>query len=119
VTIPCNGCVSLHDPGPAPQQRAGTCTLQDYHRFHLPVSGTIRCIRHVRGKLYTVNPIAVASTYANVFTQVLIDILPMLPSMQPACGSLWQCLGARQAAMKHKVDAFVCDICPCRTSGRW
>jgi phosphatidylserine decarboxylase len=51
---------------------------QDYHRFHLPVSGTIRCIRHVRGKLYTVNPIAVASTYANVFTQnkravVIID----------------------------------------------
>jgi phosphatidylserine decarboxylase len=44
--------------------------MQDYHRFHLPVSGTIRCIRHVRGKLYTVNPIAVASTYANVFTQV-------------------------------------------------
>lgn len=44
--------------------------LQDYHRFHLPVGGTIRSIRHVRGKLYTVNPIAVASTYANVFTQV-------------------------------------------------
>lgn len=42
---------------------------QDYHRFHFPVSGTIRSIRHVRGKLYTVNPIAVASTYANVFTQ--------------------------------------------------
>ena len=51
-----------------------TCIVQDYHRFHLPVSGTIRCIRHVRGKLYTVNPIAVASTYANVFTQVLIDL---------------------------------------------
>jgi len=42
---------------------------QDYHRFHLPVGGTIRSIRHVRGKLLTVNPIAVASTYANVFTQ--------------------------------------------------
>ena len=44
--------------------------LQDYHRFHLPVSGTLRSIRQVNGKLYTVNPIAVASTYANVFTQV-------------------------------------------------
>lgn len=42
---------------------------QDYHRFHLPVGGTLRSIRHVRGKLLTVNPIAVASTYANVFTQ--------------------------------------------------
>ena len=71
VISPWNGCVSLHDVGPAPQQCADTCTLQDYHRFHLPVSGTIRCIRHVRGKLYTVNPIAVAGTYANVFTQVL------------------------------------------------
>lgn len=48
--------------------------VQDYHRFHFPVSGTIRSIRHVRGKLYTVNPIAVASTYANVFTQVQLSI---------------------------------------------
>jgi phosphatidylserine decarboxylase len=50
--------------------QAWCAASQDYHRFHLPVSGTIRCIRHVRGKLYTVNPIAVASTYANVYTQV-------------------------------------------------
>ena len=43
--------------------------VQDYHRFHVPVAGRVRSIRQVRGKLYTVNPIAVASTYANVFTQ--------------------------------------------------
>ena len=86
----------LHDPGSSwvcsSAAVSGTCTLQDYHRFHLPVSGTIRCIRHVRGKLYTVNPIAVASTYANVFTQVLIVSTScsnnhiVIPShMQPAC----------------------------------
>lgn len=45
-------------------------------RFHLPVGGTIRSIRHVAGKLYTVNPIAVASTYANVFTQACCHTAP-------------------------------------------
>lgn len=51
---------------------------QDYHRFHFPVSGTLKSVTDVRGKLYTVNPIAVNSTFANVFTQnkravVIID----------------------------------------------
>ncbi|KAI5661452.1 hypothetical protein M9H77_20775 [Catharanthus roseus] len=43
--------------------------LQDYHRFHLPVSGTIEKFVHIPGCLYTVNPIAVNSKYCNVFTE--------------------------------------------------
>ncbi|XP_057550211.1 phosphatidylserine decarboxylase proenzyme 2-like isoform X2 [Amaranthus tricolor] len=41
---------------------------QDYHRFHLPVSGTIERFVHIPGCLYTVNPIAVNSN-CNVFTE--------------------------------------------------
>ena len=43
--------------------------MQDYHRFHFPISGTLASITDVRGKLYTVNPIAVSSSFANVFTE--------------------------------------------------
>ncbi|KAF8520291.1 phosphatidylserine decarboxylase-domain-containing protein [Gautieria morchelliformis] len=32
---------------------------QDYHRFHSPVSATIRSITHIPGEYYTVNPLAV------------------------------------------------------------
>lgn len=42
---------------------------QDYHRFHLPVSGVIEKFIDVPGCLYTVNPIAVNSKYCNVFTE--------------------------------------------------
>ncbi|KAK4837897.1 hypothetical protein QYF36_009347 [Acer negundo] len=42
---------------------------QDYHRFHLPVSGTIENFVYIPGSLYTVNPIAVNSKYCNVFTE--------------------------------------------------
>ncbi|PWA86021.1 phosphatidylserine decarboxylase 2 [Artemisia annua] len=42
---------------------------QDYHRFHLPVSGKIEQIVDIPGSLYTVNPIAVNSKYCNVFTE--------------------------------------------------
>ncbi|XP_021742063.1 phosphatidylserine decarboxylase proenzyme 2-like isoform X2 [Chenopodium quinoa] len=41
---------------------------QDYHRFHLPVSGTIERFVHIPGCLYTVNPIAVNSL-CDVFTE--------------------------------------------------
>lgn len=34
---------------------------QDYHRFHSPVSGVIRSIKHVDGEYYTVNPMAIRS----------------------------------------------------------
>lgn len=42
---------------------------QDYHRFHLPVSGSIERFVKIPGCLYTVNPIAVNSKYCNVFTE--------------------------------------------------
>ncbi|CAN1141757.1 Phosphatidylserine decarboxylase proenzyme 2 [Linum perenne] len=42
---------------------------QDYHRFHVPVSGTIDKFLDIPGCLYTVNPIAVNSKYCNVFTE--------------------------------------------------
>ncbi|PIN09573.1 Phosphatidylserine decarboxylase [Handroanthus impetiginosus] len=42
---------------------------QDYHRFHIPVSGTIEKFVDIPGCLYTVNPIAVNSKYCNVFTE--------------------------------------------------
>ncbi|KAK8636596.1 hypothetical protein V6N13_124340 [Hibiscus sabdariffa] len=42
---------------------------QDYHRFHLPVSGAIEKFVNIPGCLYTVNPIAVNSKYCNVFTE--------------------------------------------------
>ncbi|KAF2320081.1 hypothetical protein GH714_023120 [Hevea brasiliensis] len=43
--------------------------IKDYHRFHVPVSGTIEKLVNVPGNLYTVNPIAVNSKYCNVFTE--------------------------------------------------
>lgn len=42
---------------------------QDYHRFHVPVSGTVEKFVEIPGFLYTVNPIAVNSKYCNVFTE--------------------------------------------------
>ncbi|KAK4476877.1 hypothetical protein RD792_016041 [Penstemon davidsonii] len=42
---------------------------QDYHRFHVPVSGIIEKFVEIPGCLYTVNPIAVNSKYCNVFTE--------------------------------------------------
>jgi len=42
---------------------------QDYHRFHVPVSGTVESFVDIPGYLFTVNPIAVNSKYCNVFTE--------------------------------------------------
>ncbi|XP_030550300.1 phosphatidylserine decarboxylase proenzyme 2-like isoform X2 [Rhodamnia argentea] len=42
---------------------------QDYHRFHLPVTGIIEQFVNIPGCLFTVNPIAVNSKYCNVFTE--------------------------------------------------
>lgn len=41
---------------------------QDYHRFHSPVTGRIVSISNIPGHLLTVNPIAINSSYADVFT---------------------------------------------------
>ncbi|GLJ07605.1 hypothetical protein SUGI_0070660 [Cryptomeria japonica] len=42
---------------------------QDYHRFHMPISGVVGRFNEIPGQLYTVNPIAVNSKYCNVFTE--------------------------------------------------
>ncbi|XP_024521202.1 phosphatidylserine decarboxylase proenzyme 2 [Selaginella moellendorffii] len=41
---------------------------QDYHRFHVPISGVLGPLIDIPGHLLTVNPIAVNSPYCNVFT---------------------------------------------------
>lgn len=42
---------------------------QDYHRYHMPVSGTIRSIQEVPGQYYTVNPIAVNAEQFSVLSE--------------------------------------------------
>lgn len=43
--------------------------LQDYHRYHFLARATLVSITNVPGRLYTVNPIAINSTFANVLTE--------------------------------------------------
>ena len=43
--------------------------VQDYHRFHFLTKASLVSITNVPGRLYTVNPIAVNSPFANVLTQ--------------------------------------------------
>lgn len=43
--------------------------MQDYHRFHFLTGATLSSITNVPGRLYTVNPIAINSPFANVLTQ--------------------------------------------------
>lgn len=45
------------------------CTPPARRRFHLPVGGTVLAIVDIPGELLTVNPIAVNSTFADVFTR--------------------------------------------------
>ncbi|KAH7296278.1 hypothetical protein KP509_26G017000 [Ceratopteris richardii] len=63
----------LGDEALADQFEGGSLAIfrlapQDYHRFHIPVSGIIGENIMIPGHLYTVNPIAVNSKYCNVFT---------------------------------------------------
>lgn len=41
---------------------------QDYHRWHMPVSGVLASKTPIAGALYTVNPIAINKN-VNVYTQ--------------------------------------------------
>jgi phosphatidylserine decarboxylase len=36
---------------------------QDYHRFHVPVDGVLGEPKLIEGQYYTVNPMAIRSTY--------------------------------------------------------
>ena len=49
---------------------------QDYHRFHFPVSGTVKSITEIEGTLYTVNPIAVRQP-VNVYTENIRHIMEL------------------------------------------
>ncbi|GLJ31936.1 hypothetical protein SUGI_0642840 [Cryptomeria japonica] len=42
---------------------------QDYHHFHMPISGVVGRFNEILGQLYTVNPIAVNNKHCNVFTE--------------------------------------------------
>lgn len=50
---------------------------QDYHRFHCPVKGRVRSIKHIDGEYYTVNPMAIRSKLdvygENVRSIIVID----------------------------------------------
>ena len=55
---------------PGPSHTHGRLLLaQDYHRFHFLTGATLRRITNVPGRLYTVNPIAINSPFADVLTQ--------------------------------------------------
>ncbi|XJO72657.1 hypothetical protein BDV3_003749 [Batrachochytrium dendrobatidis] len=41
---------------------------QDYHRFHIPVDGTLGETKHIEGTLFTVNPMAIRSTI-DIYTE--------------------------------------------------
>eukprot|EP01133_Synstelium_polycarpum_P007734 gene7734-9064_t len=54
----------LQDEQLAAQYEGGAIAIarlapQDYHRFHIPVDGTIRSTKSIDGALFTVNPIAI------------------------------------------------------------
>lgn len=63
--------------------KADKCTLgifrlapQDYHRFHCPVDGVIKNIKHINGEYYTVNPMAIRSEL-DVFGENIRVIIPI------------------------------------------
>ncbi|CAI5759702.1 unnamed protein product [Candida verbasci] len=49
---------------------------QDYHRFHSPVTGIIKDIKHIDGEYYTVNPMAIRSEL-DVFGENVRSIIPI------------------------------------------
>jgi phosphatidylserine decarboxylase len=54
-------------PDLAPKYEKGSLAIfrlapQDYHRFHVPVKGTLGAAKKIEGEYYTVNPMAVRST---------------------------------------------------------
>ncbi|TDL27023.1 hypothetical protein BD410DRAFT_879310 [Rickenella mellea] len=73
----------LHDPslvtaiGPDPSLAIFRLAPQDYHRFHIPVTGTVTQITHIPGEYYTVNPQAINERFdvltANTRTVARID----------------------------------------------
>jgi phosphatidylserine decarboxylase len=63
--------------------KAESCSLgifrlapQDYHRFHSPVDGVVKNIKHIDGEYYTVNPMAIRSEL-DVFGENVRAIIPI------------------------------------------
>ena len=77
LSLDADGAAAEADPAPpvdASTFSNGTLAIfrlapQDYHRFHAPLGGTVLGITDIPGCYYTVNPIAIHSEFANVFTE--------------------------------------------------
>jgi phosphatidylserine decarboxylase len=46
---------------------------QDYHRFHVPVDGVMGEPKAIEGQYYTVNPMAIRSSYAVLMAVLMLD----------------------------------------------
>ena len=44
---------------------------QDYHRFHVPVDGVLGEPKLIEGQYYTVNPMAIRSTYESLGCELI------------------------------------------------
>lgn len=69
---------------------------QDYHRFHIPVDGVVGEPRLVEGQYYTVNPMAIRSTYGFAPEKLMLDWMFMARMYELLCllilknlGGLW------------------------------
>jgi len=59
-------------PDDAPKYEGGALGIfrlapQDYHRFHVPVDGVVGEPKLIEGQYYTVNPMAIRSSYQSFF----------------------------------------------------
>lgn len=85
--------------------------MQDYHRFHFLTKATLVSITNVPGRLYTVNPIAVNSTFANVLTQnkraiCMYDTPEYGPVAFVVIGATMVCILCYSAEKKRKGYTF-------------
>ena len=49
---------------------------QDYHRFHIPVDGTLGIPKQIEGEYYTVNPMAIRSAL-DVYGETIRVVIPI------------------------------------------
>ncbi len=78
--------VFLGDSVQAKQLSAGALCIfrlapYDYHRFHAPAEGIIEQIRHIHGKLESVNPIAFIAGYQPLTVNERVVIMLKTPSI--------------------------------------
>ena len=88
--------IARSDPSYANQFEGGGLAVfrlapQDYHRFHVPVDGTIGEITAIEGQYYTVNPMAIRSTL-DVYGE---NVRVIVPIQSPIFGLVMVvCIGA-------------------------